>query len=175
MPAATNKKVKAKPAKKALTPVGKIVAGSPVPDFSLPATRIKRVSRASLKGKPFVIYFYPKDHTSGCTVEACDFRDSMAAFNKLGALVIGVSRDNLESHEKFAKKFGLTFPLASDENGKVCEKFGVWVKKSMYGRSYMGIERSTFLIDAKGKVRTIWRKVSIPGHIGEVTKAVAAL
>ncbi len=175
MPAATSKKTKTKAAKKATATVDKIVAGSTVPDFSLPATRIKRVGRAGLKGKPFVLYFYPKDNTSGCTVEACDFRDSMAAFNKLGVLVIGVSKDNLESHEKFAKKFGLNFPLASDENGKVCEKFGVWIKKSMYGRSYMGIERSTFLIDAKGKVRTVWRKVNVPGHIGEVTKAVAAL
>ena len=104
-----------------------LAVGSPVPDFSLPATRIGNASRASLKGKPFVIYFYPKDNTSGCTAEACDFRDNMAAFNKLGVTVIGISKDSLKSHENFAKKFGLTFPLASDEDGKVCDRFGVWI------------------------------------------------
>jgi len=153
----------------------KIAIGAPVPDFSLPATRIGTVSRASLKGKPFVFYFYPKDNTSGCTAEACDFRDNMAVLNKLGATVIGVSKDNLKSHENFAKKFGLTFPLASDEDGKVCDRFSVWIKKSMYGRSYMGIERATFLIDAKGIIRAIWHKVSVTGHVAEVKKALATL
>jgi len=153
--------------------VEKIAIGSPVPDFSLPATKIGTASRAGLKGKPYIIYFYPKDNTSGCTAEACDFRDNMAAFNKLGATVIGISKDSLKSHENFAKKFGLTFPLASDEDGKVCDKFGVWIKKSMYGRSYMGIERATFLVDAKGIVRAIWHKVSVTGHVGEVKKALA--
>src|SRR5580693_3550358 len=101
---------------------GKIAIGKPVPDFCLPATRVGTVSRASLKGKPFVLYFYPKDNTSGCTAEACDFRDNMAAFNKLGVTVIGISKDSLKSHEKFAEKFGLKFPLGSDEDGKVCDR-----------------------------------------------------
>jgi len=173
-PAAAKAKVKTviKAAKKS---GAKIDIGAPVPDFSLPATRIGTVSRASLKGKPFVIYFYPKDNTSGCTAEACDFRDNMAAFNKLGVTVIGISKDSLKSHENFAKKFGLTFPLASDEDGNACERFGVWIQKSMYGRSYMGIERATFLVDAKGIIRTIWHKVSVTGHVGEVKKAIAAL
>ncbi len=154
---------------------GKIVIGSPVPDFSLPATRIGTVSRTSLKGKPFVIYFYPKDNTSGCTAEACDFRDNMASFNKLGVTVIGISKDSLKSHESFAKKFELTFPLASDEDGKVCDRFGVWIEKSMYGRKYMGIERATFLVDAKGIIRAAWHKVSVTGHVGEVKKALAEM
>src|SRR5271170_7371295 len=113
---------------------GKIAVGAAAPDFSLPATRIGTASRASLKGKPFVLYFYPKDNTSGCTAEACDFRDNMAAFNKLSVTVIGISKDSLKSHENFAKKFGLEFPLASDEDGKVCNRFGVWIEKNMYGR-----------------------------------------
>ncbi len=182
MPRTATKKKPAKSAprrktiiKVAKQPAGAIAVGKPVPDFSLPATRIDTASRSSLKGKPFVLYFYPKDNTSGCTAEACDFRDNMAAFNKLGATVIGVSKDSIASHEKFAKKFELDFPLASDEDGKVCEKFGVWIKKSMYGRSYMGIERATFLVDAKGIIRGIWRKVSVTGHVGEVKKALADL
>src|ERR1700733_11929430 len=179
--AATNKKPAAKAAKKnvviklAKKPSGKIAEGSLVPDFSLPATRIGAASRAGLKGKPFVIYFYPKDNTSGCTAEACDFRDNMAAFNKLGATIIGISKDSLKSHENFARKFGLTFPLASDEDGKVCDRFGVWIEKSMYGRKYMGIERATFLADAKGIIRAIWHKVSVTGHVGEVRKAISLL
>lgn len=154
---------------------GKIAIGAPVPDFSLPATRIGTVSRTSLKGKPFVIYFYPKDNTSGCTAEACDFRDNMAVLNKLDVTVIGISKDSLKSHENFAKKFGLKFPLASDEDGKVCDRFGVWIEKSMYGRKYMGIERATFLVDAKGIIRAVWHKVSVTGHVGEVKKAIALL
>ena len=122
-----------------------------------------------------MLYFYPKDDTSGCTAEACGFRDAVPAFGKLGLTVIGVSKDGIASHEKFGKKYGLTFPLASDENGKVCETFGTWVQKSMYGRSYMGIERSTFLVDGKGVVRAVWRKVSVPGHVDEVKKAVGKL
>jgi len=186
---ATKKKTtaaKAKPAKKVVIKLSKapvpakpvnpkLKTGGPIPDFKMPATKIGSASRAALKGKAFVIYFYPKDNTSGCTAEACDFRDSAAAFNKLGITVIGVSKDNLESHEKFAKKFNLEFPLASDEKSKVCEAFGVWVKKSMYGRSYMGIERTTVLVDAKGNIRNIWSKVGVPGHVAEVKKAIAAL
>jgi peroxiredoxin Q/BCP len=149
--------------------------GKPVPAFELPATIVGTVSRASLKGKPYVIYFYPKDDTSGCTAEACDFRDNIAAFKKLDIAVIGVSKDSLTKHEKFSKKYDLNFPLASDEEGRVCEAFGVWIEKSMYGRKYMGILRSTFLIDAKGIIRAVWRKVSVTGHVEEVAKAIREL
>jgi peroxiredoxin Q/BCP len=149
--------------------------GDKAPAFKLKATDGGEVSLAKMKGKAFVLYFYPKDNTSGCTAEACDFRDALPQFEKLGLEVIGVSKDSLASHEKFKAKFDLAFPLASDEDGKVCEAFGVWVQKSMYGRKYMGIERSTFLIDAKGVIRGAWRKVSIPGHVEEVRKAAAEL
>jgi len=149
--------------------------GAMVPAFSLPATKIGKAASAALKGKPYVLYFYPKDDTSGCTAEACGFRDALPTFSKLGLTVIGVSKDSLESHEKFAKKYNLTFPLASDKESDLCEKFGVWKQKSMYGRTYMGIERSTFLIDAKGKIVGVWHKVSVPGHIDEVKAAIAEL
>ena len=149
--------------------------GMKSPDFSMPATVVGQVSLAKLKGKPFILYFYPKDDTSGCTLEACGFRDQLPAFKKLGVTVIGVSKDSLASHEKFAKKYDLTFPLASDAEGKACEAFGVWVQKSMYGRTYMGIQRSTFLIDAEGQVSAVWRKVSVPGHIEAIQKALEGI
>jgi peroxiredoxin Q/BCP len=169
------KRVKTKQAKK---PVKKSAApdvGSRVPAFTMPATISGEASAAKLKGKVFVLYFYPKDDTSGCTAEACGFHDALPAFGRLGVTVIGVSKDSIESHWKFAKKYKLTFPLASDESGKVCAAFGVWVKKSMYGRTYMGIERSTFLVDGKGVIRAVWRKVKVPGHVDEVKKAAAGL
>jgi peroxiredoxin Q/BCP len=122
-----------------------------------------------------VIYFYPKDDTTGCTAEACGFRDQFPKFGKIDATVIGISRDSVASHDKFKKKYELPFTLASDDKGKVTEQYGVWVEKSMYGRKYMGIERATFLIDAKGVVRQEWRKVKVPGHVDEVLKAVKAL
>jgi len=149
--------------------------GAAAPAFSMPATVVGNISSASLKGKPYVIYFYPKDDTPGCTTEACDFRDAAPAYKKLGVPVIGVSKDDLKSHAKFAAKFNLTFPLAQDETGEVCESFGVWVEKSMYGRKYMGIDRSTFLVDGKGKIRSVWRKVSVPGHVRAIQKAIAEL
>jgi peroxiredoxin Q/BCP len=149
--------------------------GSTVPSFKLPATMLEEADSKKLSGKPYILYFYPKDDTSGCTAEACGFRDALPAFGKLGVTVIGVSKDSLASHEKFAKKYQLTFPLISDETGKLCAAYGVWVEKSMYGRKYMGIERSTFLIDGKGKLRASWRKVSVPGHIEEVKQAVSQL
>ena len=152
-----------------------IAVGSRVPSFVMPATKIGKVSAAGLKGAAFVIYFYPKDDTSGCTAEACAFSEAMPQFAKRGITVIGVSKDSLASHEKFAKKYNLSFPLASDAETDVCEKFGVWKQKSMYGRTYMGIERSTFLIDGKGVVRAVWRKVSVPGHADDVKKAIATL
>ena len=149
--------------------------GQPVPAFSLPATLIGTADSAKLRGKPFVLYFYPKDATSGCTTEACAFRDALPDFAKLGIPVIGVSKDSIESHEKFTKKQGLTFPLASDKDSDLCDKLGVWKQKSMYGRVYMGIERSTFVIDGKGIIRAAWRKVSVTGHVEAVQKAIAEI
>ena len=169
MPAATKKK----PAAVAAAP-DKLI-GKAVPDFNLPATMVGNVSRTSLKGKAYVIYFYPKDDTSGCTAEACDFRDNITAFKKLGITVIGVSKDSMKRHEKFAEKYSLNFPLASDEGNTMCEAFGVYVEKSMYGRKYMGIERSTFLVDAKGIVHNAWRKVSVPEHVAAVKLAIKEL
>lgn len=173
-PAPAAKKTAKKPAVAAAQKPDAMI-GKPVPNFDLPATMTGSVSRAAMKGKVYVLYFYPKDDTSGCTAESCDFRDNIAAFKMLGAAVAGISKDNLKSHEKFSKKYNLNFPLISDENGTMCEAFGVWVEKSMYGRKYMGIERSTFLIDAKGVVRNVWRKVSVPGHVAEVAKAIKEL
>jgi peroxiredoxin Q/BCP len=129
----------------------------------------------ALKGKKIVLYFYPKDDTSGCTAEAQGFQAQLKAFEKLGAVVIGLSKDTVARHDKFKKKYGLTFPLASDEDGAVCERYGSWVEKSMYGRKYMGIERCTFLIDGGGKIARVWRKVKVPGHVAEVLTAVKAL
>ncbi|MFY9286998.1 MAG: peroxiredoxin [Alphaproteobacteria bacterium] len=152
-----------------------LAIGSSVPDFDMRATIIGQVSRTSLKGKPFVLYFYPKDDTSGCTAEACEFRNNLSIFNKVNAAIIGVSKDSIESHEKFSRKYSLNFPLASDEGSDICERFGTWVQKSMYGRSYMGIERTTFLVDSKGIIRGLWRKVSVSGHVDEVKKALEGL
>ena len=149
--------------------------GDKAPSFTLPADGGGKVSRKELKGKTIVLYFYPKDDTSGCTAEACAFRDSLPDFSKVKASIIGISRDSVASHDKFKKKFDLTFPLASDESGKVCEAYGTWVEKSMYGKKYMGVERSTFLIDDKGVIRGIWRKVKVSGHAEEVLKAAEAL
>jgi len=149
--------------------------GDKAPAFTMKTDGDGKVSLAALKGKTVVLYFYPKDDTSGCTAEACGFRDDQAAFNKLDAVVIGVSRDSVASHDKFKKKYDLTFQLGSDEAGKVTEDYGVWVEKSMYGKKYMGIERATFLIDGKGIIRNIWRKVKVPGHVDEVKKAIKEL
>ncbi len=157
-----------KTAAKELTP------GSAAPDFDLPASNgdASSISLASLKGKKIVLYFYPKDDTPGCTIEAKDFRDHIAEFKKAGAVVLGVSKDSIKSHEKFTEKFCLPFPLLSDESGEVCERYGTWVEKSMYGKTYMGISRDTFLIDEKGILRQIWRKVKVDGHVKEVLEAV---
>jgi peroxiredoxin Q/BCP len=146
--------------------------GDKAPDFTLPTDGGGKVSLAKLKGRPVVLYFYPKDDTSGCTAEACAFRDNQPKLGKSAAAVIGVSRDSVASHDKFKKKYDLDFTLGSDEDGKVTEAYGVWVEKSMYGRKYMGIERSTFLIDPKGVIRKIWRKVKVPGHAEEVLQAL---
>jgi len=152
-----------------------VEVGDKAPDFTLPSDGGGKVSLKALKGKTVVLYFYPKDDTSGCTAESCAFRDALPNFSKAMAEIIGISRDSVASHDKFKAKYGLTFPLAADEEGKVCEAYGTWGEKSMYGRKYMGIERSTFLIDAKGVVRNVWRKVRVPGHAEAVLEAAAAL
>ncbi|HXQ49648.1 MAG TPA: thioredoxin-dependent thiol peroxidase [Stellaceae bacterium] len=152
-----------------------IEPGAKAPDFTLPTNGGGSVTLSKLKGKPVVLYFYPKDDTSGCTAEACGFRDSLPNFRKVGATVIGISRDSVAAHDKFAKKYELPFTLASDAEGKVTAAWGVWVEKSMYGRKYMGIERATFLIDAKGVVREVWHKVKVPGHVEAVMAAAKAL
>ena len=149
--------------------------GDNAPDFSMPASGGRTVSLTAMKGKPFVLYFYPKANTSGCTREACEFQEALGQFGKSPVPVIGVSRDPMKAIENFAKKYDLTFPLASDEATGVCEAYGVWIEKSMYGRKYMGIERSTFLIDGAGRIARAWRKVSVPGHAAEVIAAAKAL
>jgi thioredoxin-dependent peroxiredoxin len=152
-----------------------IEIGDKAPDFTLPTDGGGKIVLSKLRGRKVVLYFYPKDDTSGCTAEACGFRDDFPKFGKLDAAVIGVSRDSVASHDKFKKKYELPFTLASDEKGEVCEHYGVWVEKSMYGRKYMGIERATFLIDEKGVVRGLWRKVKVPGHVEAVLAAAKAL
>ena len=152
-----------------------VPVGDKAPDFTMPTDGNGSVTLSKLRGKPVVLYFYPKDDTTGCTAEACGFRDTFPDYGKTGAVVIGVSRDSVASHDKFKKKHGLPFILASDADSKVTEGYGVWIEKSMYGRKYMGIDRSTFLIDKEGVVRGVWHKVKVPGHVAEVLKAAKAL
>ncbi len=152
-----------------------VADGDMAPAFEMPATKGRSVSLASLLGKPFVLYFYPKADTPGCTKEACAFQEALPQLGKIGLDVIGVSPDKMKPIEKFADKYNLTFPLASDETRAVAEAFGTWVEKSMYGRKYMGIERSTFLIDKDGRIAKSWRKVSVAGHAAEVLAAANAL
>jgi peroxiredoxin Q/BCP len=149
--------------------------GTNAVSFTLEADGGDKISLKDFAGKPLILYFYPKDDTSGCTKEALDFTANAAAFKKLGASVIGVSKDSVAAHDKFKKKHKLNVILASDPDGKVVESYGSWVEKRMYGRKYMGIDRSTFLIDGKGKIAKIWRKVRVPGHVEEVLGAVRAL
>lgn len=145
--------------------------GNTAPAFTMPTDGGGKVTLAKLKGKPVVLYFYPKDDTTGCTREAIDFTGLLPDFTGLGATVIGCSRDTVAAHDKFKKKHDLGVVLAADEDGKVTEAYGVWVEKSMYGRKYMGIDRATFLIDGKGKIARIWKKVKVPGHAAEVLAA----
>jgi thioredoxin-dependent peroxiredoxin len=149
--------------------------GRKVADFSLPATGGKPWRLSETRGQPVVIYFYPKDNTSGCTSESVAFRDLHDAFRKARAVVVGVSPDGLASHDRFKAKYAFPFELLSDEEQKACGLFGVWKEKSMYGRKYMGVERSTFLIDAEGVLRREWRKVKVNGHAEEVLAAVREL
>jgi thioredoxin-dependent peroxiredoxin len=152
-----------------------IAQGAPAPDFTLPASGGRTVSLATLKGKPFVLYFYPRADTPGCTTEACAFEEALPQLGKTGVTVIGVSKDGMKAIEKFAAKYNLTFPLASDPASEVIDAYGAWQEKSMYGKKYMGIERSTVLVDAKGNIAKIWPKVKIAGHAAEVMQAVREL
>ncbi len=149
--------------------------GDPVPDVTLEAMDGTKISPADFKGNKLVLYFYPKDDTSGCTREAQDFSALAPEFEKAGVWILGVSKDAAKSHAKFTEKYGLKVPLASDTDGSVCEAFGTWVEKSMYGRKYMGIDRATFLVDRDGVVKRVWRKVKVPGHAEEVLKAAQEL
>ncbi len=149
--------------------------GKKAPDFKLPGDGGNEIKLSAFKGGPVVLYFYPKDDTSGCTKEAIAFSENLDAFAKRGVTIIGVSPDSVASHDKFIAKHGLRVRLAADEEKKVCEKYGVWVEKSMYGKKYMGVERSTFLIDAAGKIARSWRKVKVPGHAEAVLAAVDEL
>jgi len=148
-------------------------AGDKAPPFLLAGDGGRTVDSATLKGRRYVIYFYPKDDTPGCTREACAFRDNLPAFGKLGVPVFGVSGDQVKSHDRFAHKYGLNFPLLADPDHHLLEAYGVWVEKSMYGRKYFGIQRSTFVIDAKGKVEKVWEKVSPDSHAQEVVAYLA--
>jgi peroxiredoxin Q/BCP len=152
-----------------------VTVGKKVPNFSLPATGDQEISLKDLKGKNVVLYFYPKDSTPGCTTEGQDFRDNYKAFQKLNTEILGVSRDGIKSHENFKAKQEFPFDLLSDKEETLCQLFDVIKEKNMYGKKVMGIERSTFLIDAKGVLRQEWRKVKVKGHVAEVLEAVEAL
>jgi peroxiredoxin Q/BCP len=152
-----------------------IKTGSKVPDFSLPATGGGTWKLQDAAGRKLVVYFYPRDLTSGCTREAQDFRDLYAAFRRAGAEVVGVSRDSVASHDKFTAKESLPFPLLADTDERVCRMFDVIKPKSLYGRKYLGVERSTFLLDGAGKLRQEWRKVKVPGHAEAVLEAARSL
>lgn len=142
--------------------------GDKAPDFQLQSDLNKTVSLNDFKGKKVILYFYPKDNTPGCTREACDFRDGINLFNQENAEILGISKDNPTKHQKFKEKYSLPFTLLADENGDVCEAYGVINKKSLFGRSFLGIQRSTFLIDEEGMIRAIWRKVKVNGHSEQV-------
>ena len=149
--------------------------GDPAPDFSLPVSGGRIASLAGLRGKPFVLYFYPRADTPGCTREACAFQDALAQLDRIGLTIIGVSRDRLPEIDKFAQKYGLQFPLASDEDGAVSEAYGTWIEKTNYGRKYMGMDRASFLVDKNGRIARIWRRVKVDGHVRQVIEAAEAL
>jgi peroxiredoxin Q/BCP len=152
-----------------------IAEGEAAPDFTLPADDGGTVRLSDLRGKPVVLYFYPQDDTPGCTKEACAFRDRSADFEERGAVVLGVSPDDVASHGRFRDKFTLNFPLLADAGHQVAERYGAWREKNLYGKKSMGIQRSTFLIDREGKVRKVWKRVAVDGHDEEVLKALGGL
>ncbi len=149
-----------------------LAIGDPAPAIDLPRDGGGQVSLSDFAGKQVVLYFYPKDDTPGCTKEAIGFTEMDAEFAEAGAVVLGVSKDSVAKHDKFIKKHDLGVILLSDEDGDVCERYGVWVEKNMYGKQYMGIERATFLIGADGAIKQVWRKVKVPGHVDAVLDAV---
>jgi len=159
----------------AAAPKNILKPGDKAPPFALSTDGGGEIALSGLRGKPVVLYFYPKDDTSGCTAEAIAFSGDAKAFKQAGAVVIGVSKDSVASHDKFKVKHKLAVTLAADEDIKVAQAYGVWVEKSMYGRRYMGMERATFLIDGKGVIRNIWHKVKVPGHSADVLASVKAL
>ena len=151
------------------------VLGELAPDFELPASTGKKIKLSKLRGKKIVLYFYPQDMTPTCTQESCDFRDYNGKLKRAGAVVLGISPDDLKRHAKFIEQYELPFPLLADTELEVCKLYGVWALKKLYGREYMGVERSTFLIDAEGKLVREWRKVRIKGHVDQVLAAVKEL
>ncbi len=151
-----------------------LASGDRAPPFRL-ASEDGEISSSALKGKPYVLYFYPKDDTSGCTREATGFSENLRKFHALGVEVIGVSKDSVQSHEKFRHKYGLKIRLGSDPEKKTAEDYGVWIEKKLYGRAYMGMDRATFLVDGKGIIRQIWRSVKVPGHVEAVLEAAKQL
>jgi len=155
--------------------LNKVIVGKLVPDFTLPATGAQDIALSDYRGKNVVVYFYPKDSTSGCTTEGQNFRDSINTFRRRKTVILGISRDSIKSHENFREKQQFPFELLSDKEEKACKLFAVIKEKNMYGRKVMGIERSTFLIDDKGILRREWRKVRVPGHVDEVLNAVQEL
>jgi peroxiredoxin Q/BCP len=152
-----------------------IETGKKAPDFTLPADDGSQVKLSELRGSPVVLYFYPRDDTPGCTTEACSFRDRKAALGRLGATVLGISTDDVQSHQKFRDKYRLNFPLLADTQHKVAEKYGAWREKVRFGKRSLGIERSTFLIDAEGIVRKVWKSVKVEDHDRQVIEALSAL
>lgn len=152
-----------------------LTEGSTAPEIDLPTDNGGHFRLSDMRGEKVLVYFYPKDDTSGCTAESCSFNENLKSLERLGCAVVGISKCSVKKHDKFKAKYDLQFPLASDENSDVCERYGVWAQKSMYGRKYMGIERTTFLIDEHGKIARIWNKVKVDGHTQEVIDALQAL
>lgn len=155
--------------------MSELAEGTTAPDFTLPGDNGTEISLSAYRGRPVVVYFYPKDNTSGCTKQAIAFEELAGAFAEAGVAIVGISTDPIASHDKFKSKNGLSFALASDEGTRVAVLYGAWQEKSMYGRKYMGVDRSTFLVDADGLLAKVWRKVKVPGHAAEVLAAARGL